>query len=140
MVANGKGEDAKEFFQKALQARLRRLGLMHPEVADCYEGIGLCHSAKNESEEAIECFQKCLSIRQKAYGENNVETAAAYYGLSMAHLAENDFDKADEYDGKAVAILKKTATAGPINRNPESQLKGPVVRVFKARSKLKRKL
>ena len=140
MVANGKGEDAKELFQEALKTRLRRLGLAHPDIADCHEGIGLCHSAKNESDEAIEAFQKCLAIRQKAYGEDNVETAAAYMGLSMAYLGKNEFDKVDEYDGKALAILKKTAAAGPINRNPESQLKGPAVRVFKARSKLKRKL
>ena len=90
-------------------------------------------------DKAIEAFQKCLDIRVKAFGEEHVETAAAYMGLGMAYLGKNDFEKAEEFDSKSKAILQKTGGVTTINRNPQSQLKGPVVQVFKARSKLKRK-
>lgn len=138
-IANGEHELALESFQAALKARLRRLGQSHPDVADCHEGLGLYHSAKNESDKAIAAFQKCLDIRVKSFGEEHVETAAAYMGLGMAYLGKNDFEKAEEFDSKSKAILKKTGGVTTINRNPQSQLKGPVVQVFKARSKLKRK-
>ena len=138
-LANNEQEAAMELFEKALKARLPVLGQNHPEVADCHEGIGLCHSADNKSDEALKAFQKCFDIRMKAYGENHVETAAACMGLGMAYLGKNDFDKAEEFDTKARAILKKTGGVVEVRRNPESRLKGPSVRIFKARSRLKRK-
>ena len=115
------------------------LGGAHPDVADCHEGFGLCHSAKNESDKAIEAFDKCLQIRIKAFGEEHVETAAAYMGLGMAYIGKNDFAKAEEFDGKSKEILKKTGGLVVVNRNPRSRLQKPVFQFFKARSKLKRK-
>ena len=101
-------EQAKEYQDRALAIRLKKLGPDHTDVATTYSRLGLIYLRLGDLEQAKEYQDRVLAIRLKKLGPEHTDVATAYYNLSDIYLRLGELERAKEYGDLAFAIrLKK---------------------------------
>jgi preprotein translocase subunit SecA/nephrocystin-3 len=58
-------DQAKDYYQRALEIREKQLGPNHVHVADSYNNIGLVHYDKCDLDQAKDYYQRALEIKEK---------------------------------------------------------------------------
>lgn len=86
LLAVGKGEQAIECFQRAIE--------LDPEMFPLYFNLAVAFTQQNRWSEAIETYQKVLVM--------NPEHAASYYGLSQIAERQDNLEEAVKYGRLAV--------------------------------------
>ena len=64
----GDHEQAKEYYERALSIKLKKLGPDHLDVALTYHNMGLLHHHLGDHEQAKEYSKRALSIQLKKLG------------------------------------------------------------------------
>jgi len=95
---------SKEYFTRALDIRLRRLGRKHTEVTTSYNNLALFHERINDYENAKNYYKKALRINSKYFGENHLNTAINYNNLAWVNYILNDHYKAKKYYNKELDV------------------------------------
>jgi tetratricopeptide (TPR) repeat protein len=71
----GRGDEALECYDQALDIRLACLGDNDLRVADTYHNKGALLCEEDRPDEAMECLEEALRIRELHYGEEHVSCA-----------------------------------------------------------------
>lgn len=87
---------AETFLQQAITTRQKRLGNIHPLVAEAVHAMGAVFLEKLEFNQAITCFQITLAIRQKLPPSPEIDLAIANATNSLGNvLANRDYTQHD---------------------------------------------
>lgn len=71
----GKYEEAKPLYQRALSIREQQLGPEHPETAEIVHCLAQFWEMQGNLEEARICYSRALAIREQALGTQHPKTA-----------------------------------------------------------------
>ena len=66
---------ALQFFQHALDIRIKLFGEEHQSTADCYYSLGVTQRKQGDFKAALQSFQRALDIRIKLFGEEHQRAA-----------------------------------------------------------------
>ena len=99
---------AKDYHDRALEIRLKKLGSEHVDVASSYSHLGIVHVMLCDLSQAKDCHDRALAIRLKKLGPEHVDVASSYSHLGIVHEMLCYLSLAKDYHGRALAIrLKK---------------------------------
>jgi len=93
-----------EYYQKALNVGIKKLGPEHPNVASSYNNLGSAYDGKGDCDRAIEYHQKALKIWIKKLGPEHPDVGRSYNNLCLAYDSKGDYDRAIEYCQKALNV------------------------------------
>ena len=81
------GEYAKalSYFEKALSIRQQSLPPNHPDLALCYNNIGLLYGKMGEYAKALSYYEKALGIRQQSLPTNHPDLASSYNNIGNVY-------------------------------------------------------
>ena len=102
--SQGKNEEARANYQKALDIRLKKLGQDHIDVAATYNDLGDVEEADDEHEKAKTYYQKALEIQVKVFGQNHVAVADAEDSLGLLVQSQGNYEEAEAHFQKALVI------------------------------------
>ncbi len=98
-------QKALDYFQKALEIRLK-ISLKDPKnIALSYDNIGVLYHRQGEISMAIKNYDKALEIRLKNYGENHPITSKSYIKIGMLNRVQGKNQEAISNFNKALDIL-----------------------------------
>ncbi|PFX12588.1 Nephrocystin-3 [Stylophora pistillata] len=104
----GETDQAKDYYKRALEIRLKKVGPDHVDVAATYNNLGSLHSDLGETDQAKDYYKRALEIRLKKLGPDHVDVAASYNNLGSLHSDLGETDQAKDYYKRALEIrLKK---------------------------------
>ena len=99
---------AKDYHDRALEIRLKKLGPEHVDVASSYSHLGIVHVMLCDLSQAKDYHDRALAIRLKKLGPEHVDVASSYSHLGIVHVMLCDLSQAKDYHDRALAIrLKK---------------------------------
>jgi tetratricopeptide (TPR) repeat protein len=106
--SKGQYEKSKEYFEKALEIKLKTYGDEHPEVAIILVILGNTWKSLGKYEEAIQYYEKALKIDSKIYGEKNPAVARDFIHLGNSWRSLGKYEKAIDYHLKVLDIFIET--------------------------------
>ena len=99
---------AKDYYDRALAIRLKKLGPDHVDVATSYNSLGIVHDELGDLSQAKDYHDRALAILLKKLGPDHVNVASSYTNLGSVHKKLGDLSQAKDYHDRALAIqLKK---------------------------------
>ncbi|CAH3168956.1 unnamed protein product [Pocillopora meandrina] len=98
---------AKDYHDRALAIRLKKLGPDHVDVASSYNNLGVVHEKLGDLSQAKDYKDRALAIRLKKLGPDHVDVAKSYNNLGIVHKELGDLSQAKDYYDRALAILLK---------------------------------
>jgi len=93
----GELDKAVEYYTRALDILLERLGPRHPDVATSLGNIGNTLKAKGEHDKALEYFTRALDIYLERLGPRHPHVAISLGSIGCALDDKGERDKAVEY-------------------------------------------
>ncbi|CAB4013397.1 Nephrocystin-3 [Paramuricea clavata] len=103
----GKFDQAKDYYQRALEIREKLLGPHHVNVADSYNNIGTVYDEKGDLDQAKDYYQRALEIKEKQLGPIHVDLAVSYNNIGTVYRRKGDLEKAKDYYQRALKIQEK---------------------------------
>ncbi len=100
-------EEAIEYYFRALNIRLQKLGPDHVDVAAIYGSLGIVQRKLGDLKQDKEYCEKALAIFLKKLGPDHVGVARTYNNLADIHTGLGDLEQAKEYLDSALAIFLK---------------------------------
>lgn len=101
----GKLDDARRHYERAVEVRERGLGETHPRVAHALGHFGRMLVGAGEAAEALPMFERERAILVEAYGEQNRQAATAGIDLAWARVRLGDVAGAREMYRDAAAVF-----------------------------------
>ena len=105
--ALGDKEQAKNYYSRALDICLKKLGHGHVDVAATYNNLGNVHGALGDKEQAKNYYLRALDIRLKKLGPDHVDVPRTYNNLGVVQSELSDKKQAKTYCLRALDILLK---------------------------------
>ena len=101
-------DQAKSYYEKALDIAIKILGEEHPHVATYRNNLGLAWHDKGEYDRAIGYYEQALASGIKTFGEEHPNVAIRRNNLGLAWQAKGEYNKAIEYYEQALTSDIKT--------------------------------
>jgi tetratricopeptide (TPR) repeat protein len=90
------------YFEKALEIRLAKLGQDHPDVANVYHNIATLYETQGKFSNALEFYEKAVHIRLLVFkDEQHKDVVRTYNHIAIVYKNLQDEPKAIEYFDKA---------------------------------------
>ena len=96
LVEAGRGDEAREYFLRALDHTSAALGPTHRRVAEILRDLGRLRTDRGELAQAVETFERELEIREAAMGTDHpsvtttrVDLARARFGAAKAIIQDD---------------------------------------------------
>lgn len=104
-----KGNYAKalRYYEKALKIRKEIFLEKHPDIATCYNNIGLTYAHQADYPLALEFSCNALNIFRETLGHKHPDVAICYNNIGGIYNDMGDYNKALEYYDKALKIRKE---------------------------------
>jgi len=118
--AKGEHDKAVEYYTRALDFNLERLGPRHPDVATSLGCIGDALYAKDEHDKALEYNTRALDIQLERLGPRHPEVATSLCFIGTVFKDKGEHDKAVEYYTRALDIYLERL--GPRHPNVAASL------------------
>ena len=87
---------AKEYYERALSIKLKKLGPDHVDVALTYHAMGTLHKDLGDHQQAKEYYERALSIQLKKLGPDHVDVALTYHNMGTLHEDLGDHEQAKD--------------------------------------------
>ncbi|CAB4025405.1 Nephrocystin-3, partial [Paramuricea clavata] len=109
LVYSEKGDldQAKDYYQRALEIQEKLLGPNHIDIAASYNNIGGVYYDKGNLDQAKNYYQRALEIQEKQPGPNHVNVAVSYNNIGLVYSKKGDLDQAKDYYQRALEIEEK---------------------------------
>ena len=84
---NNDFQAALELFQTVYKYRLENLDKNenHPDIAECYNALGITYMKLNDKKTGIEYGHKSLDLMRRIFGENHIKVATQEYNLGWTY-------------------------------------------------------
>jgi tetratricopeptide (TPR) repeat protein len=105
--AEGDLENARTYFEKALEIDLQCYSSDNSVIAARYSNLGTVLRAIGELDEARAYFDKALAIDESAYGYDSLAAAKHLNNLGMVCHAQGDLNAAWEFYRRAFSIYRQ---------------------------------
>merc|ERR1711965_499905 len=110
----GKYDESLEYYNKALEIKLKKLGNDHPGVATTYNNMAGVYDSQGKYDEALKYHNKSLVINLKKLGNDHPHVAETYNNMANVYYSQGKYDESLEYYNKALEIkLKKLGNDHP---------------------------
>ena len=112
---------SKDYHQRAIEIRIKVLGLNHIKVATSYNNLGLVYEANRprmgELEQAKDYHhqRRALEICINVLGPNHVKVATSYTNLGSVLKAMDELEQAKDYHQRAIQIYINVLGPNHIN-------------------------
>ncbi|CAB4002006.1 Nephrocystin-3, partial [Paramuricea clavata] len=103
----GELEQAKNYHQRAMEIREKKLGSNHVDVANSYNNLGTMYLDMGELEQAKNYHLRAIEIQEKKLGSNHVDVATSYNSLGTVYRHMGELEQAKNYHQRAVEIQEK---------------------------------
>jgi tetratricopeptide (TPR) repeat protein/predicted Ser/Thr protein kinase len=103
----GKYDEARGYFERALAIRETALGPDHPLVAGILNNLGVVAGNEGKLDEERDYHERALAIVEKVLGPDHPDLAAALNNLGTVVRNEGMNDEARGYYERALAIVEK---------------------------------
>ncbi|XP_028403174.1 uncharacterized protein LOC114525915, partial [Dendronephthya gigantea] len=105
-VCESKGDldRANDYYERALEIQLDRLGPNHTNVAISYNNLGDVCKRKGDLDLANDYYQRALEIQLDRLGPNHTNVAISYNNLGDVCKRKGDLDLASDYYQRALEI------------------------------------
>ena len=97
---------ALRYFERALRNAKAQYGEGHPNVAVCYNEMGLAYWGMGNYPEALSCYSLALEIFRPAYGEEHPSVASCHFNMGNVHEIRGNYARALSDDSLALRIRK----------------------------------
>ena len=97
----GKFDDAETFYRWYLE----ELPQGHPNIANCYHGLGHVARDKGDYELSLGLFDKALRLFERTH--NRTMIADTYHSIGLVYYHKGDYMQAIDLYGKALEIYKQ---------------------------------
>jgi Tfp pilus assembly protein PilF len=88
MRAEGKLDEARGYYERALAIREKTLGPEHPDVAASVDHLGKLAIDEGKPAEAYAWFERALAIREKTLSPEHPDVATCLTGLGQALIGQ----------------------------------------------------
>lgn len=114
LMEQGKEENSKDYFERALKLAEKSFGENHPHTAEAYYALGIYQYNGGKYTEAAELFDKAIEIRKNILGKEHPYTVKYYIGLAKSQLRISETDKAAVSLREAEEICNKFNIKGSL--------------------------
>lgn len=94
LMDQGRYEDAKEHFDRALQLAQKYFGENHPHTAEAYNALGTYWYNCGKYTEAADAFEQAVTIRKNIIGKEHPDTVKYYINLARAQIGLGEINSA----------------------------------------------
>ncbi|MDX2035032.1 MAG: tetratricopeptide repeat protein [Isosphaeraceae bacterium] len=108
----GRFDEARVLFERALQAKTKIHGDRHPEVARTLEALGSARLGAGEHREASELFDRAIAIFERTLGPDHPHVGRSHAEAAKAAKALGRQDDEDRHAERAETIRTKHAQGG----------------------------
>jgi tetratricopeptide (TPR) repeat protein len=109
--AEGKYEEARDHFGRALAIREEALGPDHPEVGHTLNNLGNVAFAEGKYDEARGAYERALAVWEQVLGPDHPNVGHTLNNLGNVATQEGKYEEARDHQERALAI--KQAALGP---------------------------
>ena len=102
LIDMGKFNEAEKYFHRLLCS----LPNNHPDIADCYHGLGEINAEKGKYESSLEWLQRALRIRMEHLPFNPDAIASSHNCIGISFDSKGDYASALDSYNKALVIWK----------------------------------
>lgn len=102
LIDVGKFNEAEKYFHRLLGS----LPTNHPNIADCYHGLGEINAARGDYQSSLEWLQKALRVRMENLPFNHDAIASSYNRIGISFEGKGDYVSAVDSYNKAFVIWK----------------------------------
>jgi Tfp pilus assembly protein PilF len=100
----GDFENARKYFESALEIDCKKYPNFHPKIARDAENLGLLLRSMGEFEKAKNMLERSLLIREKEYGSDHPEVARALINLGSVLESQGKFKEAEKKLDRALRM------------------------------------
>jgi len=115
----GYKDDAKKYYEFAIEKCKKELEPDHPELANSYLVLGSYCIQNNDFDKANELFQNAYEIYFKKFGDKNPDVSKSLVQIGNYYLAKKDYSKAIEYYQKSITAIVDDYNDNDPRNNPE---------------------
>jgi tetratricopeptide (TPR) repeat protein len=106
-TADGKLDEAIEFYRRKLDTQEKVLGRDHADVANTLTDLAKLHEVQGKYADAVALHSRALETREKLFGQDHIDVAGALFNLGSAYTAQRKYGEAEERYRRALAIREK---------------------------------
>lgn len=107
VLASTQPDSALYAYIKALKVYYEIYPAFHPNIAVCYNNIGLVYAQKAEYDSALVNDQRALAIWEKLYPKGHPNQAFVYSCIAKAYLEKGDYTSAERFANGALGIYER---------------------------------
>ena len=100
----GEFQESKEYHERAVTIRIKKLGSQHIDVASSYNNMANVLRAQGDLEQAKEYNDLALAIQIEKLGSQHIHVATSYNNIASLLRTKGDLEQAKEYQDRALAI------------------------------------
>lgn len=114
-LLDGQPERALEYFERALELRVRMVGPVHPTVASVHSNMGTVYLRADDCKSAIPKFETALEIVEAALGPDHPDVGTPVNNLGVCYQVEKRYEDARVAFERALAL--EIQVSGPEHPN-----------------------
>ena len=122
LMARGKNDAAKPYYEGAVELALSSFGENHPDTAAAYDALAMYCHAMDDSETALDYLKKAIEIRKNLLAENHPDTAGIYCDLAIVERKIGDAAAAKENLLRAKEICENWEIEGALSERIKTAL------------------
>ncbi|MEM9454537.1 MAG: tetratricopeptide repeat protein, partial [Myxococcota bacterium] len=103
----GEYEEAKRYYNRALEVWEKALGADHSKVAMILNSLGMVNFEQGEYEEAKGYYKRALGIGKRALGAGHPNLVTSLNNLGMVSFGQGEYEEAEGYYERALEIGEK---------------------------------
>jgi len=107
----GSLDEAQEFFTKAAEVRLKKLGPAHPRTLDSLTTLATLHTDRKQNELAEKAWRRIVEIRERVDGPDAIAVAAPLEALALILESTDRAKEGEEVKARAAKIREAAAKA-----------------------------
>jgi tetratricopeptide (TPR) repeat protein len=111
LASQGRYDEARELFRRALEVQEKSLGAAHPDTLIAAENYGAMMVAVERGAEVEELLRRALETRRQILGPKHPYTATAMLNLAEAYADAHRYVEALRLNREALASLEPTVGA-----------------------------
>ena len=113
---------AEQYFQDALEARIKSFGPMHSRTAQTYKHLITCHQLQEHYSKALDCAKKALEIVERIHGPASVQACRVLVRIGEIYYLQDGYTSVEGRSALQSAHKKLVALFGKDHKEVSRRL------------------